>query len=84
MASCLRITSYNVCYTKLLRAEASLTQADRLASGSASVLRLRGVLASVLGRTEEAIAILRRALEIDPLSAAAYHSLGLALSYNFV
>ncbi|MEZ4588989.1 MAG: protein kinase [Gemmatimonadales bacterium] len=60
-------------------AQASLAQADRLAPGSASVLRLRGVLASVLGRPEEAITIFRRALELDPLSAAAYHSLGLAL-----
>ena len=59
--------------------EASLAQALELAPGSASVLRLSGVLASVQGRPEEAIGIFRRALEQDPLSAAAYHSLGLAL-----
>jgi tetratricopeptide (TPR) repeat protein len=43
------------------------------------VIRLSGVLASILGRPNEAIEILRRALEHDPLSAAAYHSLGVAL-----
>ena len=60
-------------------AEASLGRARELAAGSASVIRLSGVLASILGRPNEAIEILRRALEHDPLSAAAYHSLGLAL-----
>jgi len=60
-------------------AEASLSRALDLAPGSASVLRLSGVLASVLGRPEQAIRIFRGALEMDPLSAAAYHSLGLAL-----
>lgn len=60
-------------------AEASLSRALELAPGSASVLRLSGVLASVLGRPEQAIGIFRRTLEQDPLSAAAYHSLGLAL-----
>jgi tetratricopeptide (TPR) repeat protein len=60
-------------------AEASLAQALELAPGSASVLRLSGVLASIQGRPEEAIGIFRRALEQDPLSAAAYHSLGLSL-----
>jgi TolB-like protein/Tfp pilus assembly protein PilF len=62
------------------RAEASLARALELAPGSASVLRLSGVLESVLGRPQQAIAILRKALEQDPLSAAAYHSLGLALN----
>jgi tetratricopeptide (TPR) repeat protein len=33
----------------------------------------------VLGRPDDAIAMYRQALEQDPLSAAAYHSLGLAL-----
>lgn len=61
-------------------AQDSLARALALAPGSASATRLSGVLASVLGRTEEAIGIHRRALEQDPLSAAAYHSLGLALA----
>lgn len=60
-------------------AEASLARARELAPESALVLRLSGVLASVMGRPKEAIGIVRRALEQDPLSAAAYHNLGLAL-----
>ncbi len=60
-------------------AEAALSRAAHAAPGSASILRLSGVLAAVLGNPDEAIAIYRRALMQDPLSAAAYHSLGLAL-----
>jgi serine/threonine-protein kinase len=60
-------------------AESALARALDLAPTSASVLRLSGVLATILGRPEEAIGFHRRALEQDPLSAAAYHSLGLAL-----
>jgi len=60
-------------------AEAALHRALELAPGSSSTLRLSGVLASVMGRTDEAIGIFRRALDQDPLSAAACHSLGLAL-----
>jgi len=60
-------------------AETSLGHARELAPGSASVLRLSGVLESILGRTQDAIAIFRKALEQDPLSAAAYHSLGFGL-----
>jgi serine/threonine protein kinase len=60
-------------------AERALVRARELAPGSASVIRLSGVLASVRGRPQEAIALYRQALELDPLSAAAYHSLGLAL-----
>jgi len=59
--------------------EASLARARELAPGSAAVLRLCGMSASVMGRLDEAIGLCRRALEQDPLSAAAYHSLGLAL-----
>jgi serine/threonine protein kinase/Tfp pilus assembly protein PilF len=57
----------------------ALARARELAPGSASVIRLSGVLANVLGKPHDAIAMYRRALEQDPLSAAAYHSLGLAL-----
>jgi serine/threonine protein kinase/tetratricopeptide (TPR) repeat protein len=60
-------------------ADQALTRARELAPGSAAVLRLSGVLANVLGRPDDAIAMFRQALEQDPLSAAAYHSLGLAL-----
>jgi serine/threonine protein kinase/Tfp pilus assembly protein PilF len=60
-------------------AERALTRARELAPGSAPVIRLSGVLASVLGKPNDAVALYRQALEQDPLSAAAYHSLGLAL-----
>ena len=60
-------------------AQRALARARELAPGSASVIRLSGVLASVLGRPNDAVALYRLALEQDPLSAAAYHSLGLAL-----
>ena len=60
-------------------ARMSLGRALELAPGSASAIRLSGVLATILGNTSEAIAIFRRALDHDPLSAAAYHSLGFAL-----
>jgi tetratricopeptide (TPR) repeat protein len=43
------------------------------------VQRLSGVLESVLDRPAAAIATYRRTLDLDPLSAAAYHSLGVAL-----
>jgi tetratricopeptide (TPR) repeat protein len=43
------------------------------------VLRGAGALARTLGRPEEAIGFLRRALEQDPLTAVAYHNLGTAL-----
>ena len=61
-------------------AEASLSRARELAPGSAPVIRLSGTLASMLGRPNEAIGIVRTALDHDPLSAAAYHSLGLTMS----
>jgi tetratricopeptide (TPR) repeat protein len=60
-------------------AERALARARELAPGSTSVTRLSGVLAGVLGRPNDAIAMYRQALEQDPLSAAAYQSLGLAL-----
>ncbi len=60
-------------------AEDALERARRYAPGSAAVQRLSGVLESVLGRLDAAIGSYRRSLENDPLSAAAYHSLGLAL-----
>jgi serine/threonine protein kinase/Tfp pilus assembly protein PilF len=60
-------------------AATSLARARELAPGSASVLRLAGVLEGIQGRIEEAIALCRRALEQDPLSAAANHSLAFGL-----
>lgn len=60
-------------------AETALARAMGLAPGSAPVLRLSGVFAEIMGRFDEAIGFFRRALENDPLSAAACNSLGLAL-----
>src|SRR5437870_109254 len=51
----------------------------RFGTGNVSVLRLVGVLESIQGRPEEAIALYRLALEQDPLSAAANHSLAFGL-----
>ena len=60
-------------------AEASLHRALELAPGNALVLRRSAILALNLGRLDEAIALNRRAVEQDPLSAAAFGNLGLAL-----
>ena len=60
-------------------AEVSYSRALELAPGDAMVLNGAGVLAMVLGRTEESIELHRRAAEQDPLSASPYHNLGLTL-----
>jgi TolB-like protein/tetratricopeptide (TPR) repeat protein len=60
-------------------AEASFTRALALAPGNATVLRMAGGLAQILGRFEDGIALQRRAIEQDPLSAASYHNLGSTL-----
>lgn len=60
-------------------AEEALARARLHAPGNAAIQRLSGVLEGVLGRPDTAIAIYRSSLEQDPLSAAAYHSLGMAL-----
>ncbi len=59
-------------------ADRSLRRALELAPGNALVLRWAGALAASLGRLEEAIDLNYRAIEHDPLSGPAYHSLGLA------
>jgi serine/threonine protein kinase/tetratricopeptide (TPR) repeat protein len=60
-------------------AEASFTRALALAPGNATALRSAGALVAILGRLEDAIALQRRAIEQDPLSANSYHSLGSSL-----
>jgi adenylate cyclase len=60
-------------------AEASCRRALELAPGNAVVLGRAATLALCLGRLDEAIALERRALEQDPLSARAYYHLGGAL-----
>jgi len=59
-------------------AEASCARALELAPGSAVMLRHAGDLASIRGRFDEAIDLYRRAIEQDPLSAAAHGNLGFA------
>ena len=59
-------------------AQASLARARELAPSNSNVLRLCGLLANAQGRPDEAAGLFRQALEQDPLSAAAYHSLAIA------
>ncbi len=63
-------------------AEASFTRAAALAPRDAVVLRRAGLLASSLGRLDEAIGLYRRAIAQDPLSANSYHNLGYAFDAN--
>ena len=56
--------------------EASLDRALELAPGNATVLARAGLLARILGRVEDGIAFNLRALEQDPLSAAAHFNRG--------
>ncbi|HEX5029996.1 MAG TPA: protein kinase [Candidatus Eisenbacteria bacterium] len=60
-------------------AESSYRHALALSPGNAEVLRGAGMLARARRQIEEPVELLRRALEQDPLSAVAYHSLGIAL-----
>jgi TolB-like protein/class 3 adenylate cyclase/tetratricopeptide (TPR) repeat protein len=57
-------------------AEASFRRALELAPGNALVLRHAAILAACLGRDDEAIALLRRAVTLDPLSVPAQRLLG--------
>jgi TolB-like protein/class 3 adenylate cyclase/tetratricopeptide (TPR) repeat protein len=61
-------------------ADDSFRRALELAPGNAQVLRDAGNLAGNLGRPEEALALLRRAAALDPLSATAHRSVA-RLSY---
>ena len=56
--------------------EASYRRALELAPGNAVVLHQAGFLVGNLGRFEDAIALGRRAVEQDPLSASSYFFLG--------
>ena len=60
-------------------AETSFHRALELAPGNALVLHQSGWLMGNLGRFDEGIALGRRAVEQDPLSAPAYFSIGLIL-----
>ena len=56
-------------------AYASFRRALELAPGSAHVLRGAGILAACLGQPDEAVALLRRAVALDPLSVPAHRVL---------
>ena len=60
-------------------AAASYARALELAPGNAAVLRRAGLLATNLGRFDEAMGLYRRAIEQDPVNPGAYYSLGSAL-----
>ena len=63
-------------------AEASYQRALVLEpAGQSSVISQSGNLARILGRFDEAVALGRRATEIDPLIAGRYHNAGLAFYY---
>jgi adenylate cyclase len=57
-------------------AEASFRRALELAPGNALVLRHAAILAACLGRNNESIALLQRAVTLDPLSVPAQRLLG--------
>ncbi len=60
-------------------AEASSRRALQLAPGNALALRRAGMVALIMGRIDEALRLTRIGVEQDPLSAAAYSHLGMAL-----
>ncbi|MDH3745876.1 MAG: protein kinase [Acidobacteriota bacterium] len=60
-------------------AEMALGKARALAPGNATVVLAAADLSSALGRTDQAIAFARRAVELDPLSISAQYSLGTEL-----
>ena len=60
-------------------AETSLKKAAELEPGSVEVLRYRSSLARTLGRQDEAIDLYKKVIELDPLRARSYSSLGFQL-----
>jgi eukaryotic-like serine/threonine-protein kinase len=63
-------------------ADASFQRALALESGNAQALDGAAQLARTLGRSEEAFALDRRAVELDPLSEWAYMNLGVQAYYT--
>jgi TolB-like protein/class 3 adenylate cyclase/Flp pilus assembly protein TadD len=63
-------------------AEASFRRALELAPGNALVLRHAAIIAACLGRDEESIALLRRAVTLDPLSVPVQRLLGQRCLYG--
>jgi tetratricopeptide (TPR) repeat protein len=62
-------------------ADASLQQALALEPGNARVVRDAARLARTLGHFDEALALDRRAVELDPLSGTAHYDLGFQAYY---
>jgi serine/threonine protein kinase/Tfp pilus assembly protein PilF len=60
-------------------ADAAYKPGLQLEPANADVLRGASTLAGTLGRFDEAITLMRRAIELDPLGARNYHNLGLRL-----
>src|SRR5205823_6649822 len=56
-------------------------RALELDPGNATVIGRAGLLAQYLGRSDQAIVLLRRRTEIDPLNQGAYYDLARALYY---
>jgi Tfp pilus assembly protein PilF len=63
-------------------AEASLQRALELAPGNTDVMITAGAMTISLGRIDEAIALNRHIVAQDPLRAAGYHNLGIALDWS--
>lgn len=63
------------------QAETSLKKAAEFEPGSVEVLRYRSSLFRVLGRLDEAIELYNKVVELDPLRARSYSSLGSQLCF---
>jgi TolB-like protein/class 3 adenylate cyclase/Flp pilus assembly protein TadD len=57
-------------------ADVSLRRALELAPGNARIMRSAAILAALLGRLDETIALLQRAAALDPLGVPVHRSLG--------
>ena len=62
-------------------AEASYQRALALEPGKASAIALCGYLDRITGRLDDAIALGRRVMQIDPLRPDGYHNAGISLYY---
>ncbi len=62
-------------------ADSSYKRALELEPGNANVIRNAAALSSTLGRFDEALALNRRAAELDPLSVTAHYYLGVHCYY---
>jgi len=69
------LTQDPVDYPAVLRV---LAQAERSSPGDADIFYLRGKAYAAMGRNQEAIAELRRAIELRPMDPAPYYQLGIA------